>query len=362
MNVFTDLFASVIITSFNRYSNLVRLLVLLQKQTLSINQFEVIIINDGSSDETKKIISKLSTSYPLVYLEQAHNGPASARNKGLNYCKGEVVVFFDDDIEPMPECLEEHLKLHCDNKHNIVFGKTPVSPHNINKSNYPNPHGFPRIQLESLRYQHKQCLPWEYFITCNLSLRLEDIIRVNGFSPRFPFANYEDLELGYKLYLQNNGGSFIFNEEALAYHFHYRTFSEKVQWAVKNGLSRMIMLELHPELYERCLKVCHYNNGSYVNLLEVELMSLLEEAERYQRIIELEENILRFKEDNEELFKEYNREVKKMLIYYESLGVKIFKYGINSTMPKIAKEIALEYFQLIKGRDQKNHLRVINCI
>ncbi len=98
---------SVIIPTFNRAVLLKRALKSVYKQTLS--EYEVIVIDDGSTDDSAEMIQ---AEFPDVhYYYQSNSGVSSARNKGLDVAKGEWVAFLDSDDEWLPGKLEKQFSL-----------------------------------------------------------------------------------------------------------------------------------------------------------------------------------------------------------------------------------------------------------
>lgn len=98
-------FISIIIPTFNRCKTLKRALDSIVKQTYS--EYEIIIIDDGSTDETTEMIQKF---FPEVkYFYQTNSGVSAARNKGLTFAKGNWIAFLDSDDEWLPEKLESQI-------------------------------------------------------------------------------------------------------------------------------------------------------------------------------------------------------------------------------------------------------------
>lgn len=99
---------SIIIPVYNHAHTLERSLRTLEDQT--IQPKEVIIVNDGSTDNFNKVIENLKTTLPLQILEQDNKGANSARNFGLQSATGEYVIFWDADTIAQPYMLAKMLK------------------------------------------------------------------------------------------------------------------------------------------------------------------------------------------------------------------------------------------------------------
>ncbi len=91
-------FFSVVVTTYNRASLIMRALKSLVDQ--SENDFEALIIDDGSTDDTKKIVDTLvNHDHRFNYFLQEHAGSTAAKNNGLSLAKGEWLTFLDSDDE-----------------------------------------------------------------------------------------------------------------------------------------------------------------------------------------------------------------------------------------------------------------------
>jgi glycosyltransferase involved in cell wall biosynthesis len=103
---------SVVIPTYNRARILGRALDSVFAQT--VDDLEVIVVDDGSSDDTKGMIARYPR--PVTFLEQANAGPAAARNRALAIARGEFIAFLDSDDTYLPM----HLRAHLD-----VFARSP---------------------------------------------------------------------------------------------------------------------------------------------------------------------------------------------------------------------------------------------
>ena len=110
-----DLKISVIIPAYNAEKYLTETLDSVVSQTMSDSDYEIIIVNDGSSDHTADILEKYKNLYSnITVINKENGGPSSARNAGLDIASGEYIYFFDADdllinnsLEALYQCAEE---------------------------------------------------------------------------------------------------------------------------------------------------------------------------------------------------------------------------------------------------------------
>ena len=109
---------TVVIPTYNRYTLLKRAIISLYNQTYQPK--EIIVVDDGSTDETAKI----QNDFPqIVYIYQKNQGVSSARNKGIEKANCEWIAFLDSDDEFYPQKLQRQVKFHQKN-HNILISYT----------------------------------------------------------------------------------------------------------------------------------------------------------------------------------------------------------------------------------------------
>ncbi len=123
---------SVIIPSYNSASTIKKAIESIEKQTKYENILEIIIVDDGSTDETKEIIKKISCQNKKIkYFYQNNSGVSKARNTALSKCTGNYVAFLDSDDYWYPEKIEKQIKVILNNP-NIRFLGTDYSTYKNN--------------------------------------------------------------------------------------------------------------------------------------------------------------------------------------------------------------------------------------
>ena len=100
---------SVVIPCFNSESTIEKLLQQLGQQTLASDQYEIIVVDDGSDDKTPNLVCKFQNVY---LIQQDRSGPGNARMLGIKYAVGNYVLFLDSDLEVSNNLLEKHLSYH----------------------------------------------------------------------------------------------------------------------------------------------------------------------------------------------------------------------------------------------------------
>lgn len=272
--------ASFIIPTYNKKEFLELTLTSLRNQTYPSDKFEVIIIDDGSTDGTDKLFSDIFIHPPfrLAYIKQENAGRSVARNTGLAQAQGETIVFIDDDQIVPPKFLESHMRLHQHNRKLVVSGYRshvfsfvpidverqavlsylrnafkiedgisaikPGDPlitaddicRNFNKVvslSYGIDTDFERISKRYRDNLKSFFIPWIFFVTSNVSVGRNHLLEVGGFDENFTGWGVEDYELGYRLH--KYGIQYTLERDAISYHqFHPRNFIESRESELKN--------------------------------------------------------------------------------------------------------------------------------
>lgn len=228
---------SVVVATFNRSMGLRRLLEALKNQTIGPNRFEVIVVDDGSTDSTSRLLSTFTSPYRLRWFRQRNQGPAAARNAAIEAAIGDIIVTLDDDVIPAPDLLELHLAAHTGDQALAVIGRF-APPEDIGRLQPWVAWEFAGLERQ---YQAMTSGRWaptpRQFYTANSSVPRWAYLKAGMFDPLFRRA--EDVELAYRL--QDIGLQFRFLPEAVIQHSPDRTFEGWQRIASQYGFYDVIM-------------------------------------------------------------------------------------------------------------------------
>ncbi|MCX6340257.1 MAG: glycosyltransferase [Candidatus Aureabacteria bacterium] len=239
---------SVIIPTYNRKDILQKVLDAYKDQSLPQEQFEIIIIDDGSTDGTKESVAKASQTQPNIrYFHQPHGGPAKARNLGIEQAKGPIILFTGDDCIPDKHLLQEHLRLHKKGEAIAVLGHIDWHPDLeitpfMSYINIDTQFSYPRIK------EAPQNVPFGYFYTSNISIPKKYFELVGTFDTDFTEAVWEDVELGYRIW--KSGVRIVYNSQAITYHYHAVDIEDYIQRQLRAGKAAAVLYKKHPELID----------------------------------------------------------------------------------------------------------------
>ena len=191
-------FVSVVVPTYNRKDALKDCLDSLFNQSYPPETYEVIVIDDGSTDGTKEFLRGYSQRIPrLKYFTQSNKGPAAARNLGIRNSSGEIVCFTDDDCIADKEWIKNLVKAYADDKVGCVGGKIlPYKPTTL-LENYSHKTGI----LDQKKFSD-EIGP---VITSNTSYSKQILLDLKGFDENLNYGTLnvgEDLDLGIRAKLK----------------------------------------------------------------------------------------------------------------------------------------------------------------
>jgi glycosyltransferase involved in cell wall biosynthesis len=238
---------SVVIPTRNRSRLLDKTIEHIEAQTISRDQYEVIVIDNDSSDDTRRIIEKKSKAYSNIRSGfQEKPGAAGTRNTGLRLAKGKLVLFVDDDVHAEPSLIEAHWNRHLQKPTASFIGAVSI-PWGDTKEpfwRYLRDHRIFNPYTPS-----KGPIDFSYYHTCNVSTPTDVLLKVGGFNEAFSIYGMEDIELGYRL--EKAGSQMMFAPEAKAIHYRFPAYDEFIERCEQAGYSLGQLLTFHPELKKR---------------------------------------------------------------------------------------------------------------
>ncbi len=226
---------SVVIPTYNRLDRLKHVLRALDGQEYPREQFDVIVVSDGSSDGTHEYLQGVSTSFKLTTVIQENRGPAAARNQGIARASGEYVLFIDDDVVPVPTFIAEHMRYHAGDANTIVLGPMLSPPDFAYKPWVAWEQAMLMKQYMAMEGGAWQPTPRQFY-TGNTSLPRRYLLDAGGFDERYRRA--EDIELAYRL--EQFKLRFVFNPQAIGYHYAERSFGSWCQTPYAYGRNDVV--------------------------------------------------------------------------------------------------------------------------
>jgi glycosyltransferase involved in cell wall biosynthesis len=248
MSVATVLRCSVVIPTYNRAELLRRTLESLARQDLPKAAFEVLVVDDGSSDGTAEVVAGFSDRLDVRYFFQPDEGwrVAQARNVGIAHATGEVCVFVDSGVLLHSGCVRAHVETHEQASGPVaVCGYVYGFDNNdfdaeemIRTLDFDDPDATIEVLRETGRWadlrepfyaRHAYDLgrlpaPWVLYWTCNVSAPTDRLRAVGGFDEQFRSWGGEDIDLGYRLHL--DGVRFVLNRAASSIHYPHAKSSQ----------------------------------------------------------------------------------------------------------------------------------------
>lgn len=230
---------SLVIPTRNRAEILIQALSHLETLTYPRSKFEVLVVNDGSTDQTAEFLEKLQVGYRLRVFHRDGRGTSAARNHAIENASGSHILFIDDDVFPCRDLLEYHEEAHRGHLRRLVRG--PV----INIPKLPLPQEAP-----NLLYHYSQ----NYLCTSNASLRRSLLLEAGLFDENF--VRWEDAELGVRLKQLRVSRHFVLS----GYVYHLKPpipIESQLQYARNDGESAALLFRRYPSFRMRLRSGLH---------------------------------------------------------------------------------------------------------
>ena len=232
---------SVVIATHNRSALIRACLGSLEGQTAAAHEYEVVVVVDGSSDDTLSELGSLRPRYALTVLESDGIGASGARNAGAARARGRILLFLDDDEEAEPGLVSAHLDAHASGERIVGCGA-------ITRRVPPGADRFARLQADegNERISELAARPLNYWDCCggNMSLPREAFEQAGGFATDLPREN--DTEFAYRLHAI--GLPMVFVAAGIVCEYRTRPWAKMLEDAELRGRIAVELYRRHPPM------------------------------------------------------------------------------------------------------------------
>jgi glycosyltransferase involved in cell wall biosynthesis len=237
------MYISVVIPTYNRLPILQKSIAALEKQKFTdskIDDYEIVLVDDGSTDQTLSWIATNKAHLSHVkLLEQNHQGAAAARNLGVINATGDTIVFIDSDLVVTDSFLQSHadaLSLgEQEQQSDRLFTYGAV----INTNNFEDPTAEPYKITD---------FSAAYFATGNVAIARKWLEEAGLFDQGFQLYGWEDLELGIRL--KKLDLKLIKCPQAVGYHWHpafdLEQIPKMIEQEIQRGKMGVVFYQKHP--------------------------------------------------------------------------------------------------------------------
>lgn len=233
---------SVVLISWNQLPQLKVLLNQLLHQDFPRDRYEIIVVDDGSTDGTQEWLSAVDSAGLRKVLLSVNIGRSRARNRGLSICQNDIIVMIDGDHSVQRTFLAIHAARHA-NSRCVIAGTSKFVDHKDYRAlhHYLNNGGGEKLPVGTK-------LPGRYFRSGNCSLPRFLLNEIGLFDERISAWGGEDLELGKRI--EKSGVPIYSEPRALAIHHHLRPLPDLLQQLYAYGKNAVpLLVERHPELF-----------------------------------------------------------------------------------------------------------------
>jgi glycosyltransferase involved in cell wall biosynthesis len=233
-------FFSVVIPTYNRKPILEKCLKALENQQYDPAGYEVVVVDDGSTDGTVDWLQAEASTLPHVRLfQQKHLGPAAARNLGVEQATGDTIIFIDSDLVVTDQFLQAHATGLTEGARSLGHDRLFTYGRVINTCNFEEPTSEPYKLTD---------FSAAYFATGNVAIARTWLEQAGLFDTQFQLYGWEDLELGVRL--KQLGLVLIKCPDAVGYHWHPPFSLEQVPNLIDKEIQRgrmgVLFYQKHP--------------------------------------------------------------------------------------------------------------------
>ncbi|MBC2694138.1 MAG: glycosyltransferase [Desulfobacteraceae bacterium] len=224
---------SVIIPLYNAVCEIMTCLHALINQTYPKNNYEIIVVNDGSYDGSEKVVKMFEE---VILINQTHQGPGATRNNGASHAQGKIILFIDADCIAIPAWLEEMVKCFEEDSNIVgVQGAYKTDQKRLLAR-------FSQIEFEERFEMLKKKDAIDFIGSFSVGFKKEFFQEAGGFKSHLIMN--EDIDLSYRM--TEIGGRLIFNPSAVVYHQHRETLWKYVRLKFWRGYWRTLVYREFP--------------------------------------------------------------------------------------------------------------------
>lgn len=247
---------SVIVPAYDSRGTIASCLEALLHQSVPPDEYEIIVVDDGSSDGTGEIVRR----YDVTYLPQPYRGPAAARNLGVAQAAGDIVLFTDADCVPAADWIEKMSLPFDDDEIVGVKGTYQTRQRELMAR-------FVQLEYEDKYERMRKTRFVDFVDTYSAGYRRDVLLANDGFDTGFPGASVEDQELSFRL--SKRGYKMVFQPEAIVYHRHAADLTSYVRKKFRIGYWKVRVHARHPQ------KIVRDSHTPQVLKVQVVLMPIL---------------------------------------------------------------------------------------
>jgi len=289
---------SIVMPTFNRCDLLAQALPRYAASMVGLD-CELIVIDDGSTDETRQVLERFAREDDRVrFTTQPNCGPARARNTGASLATKDVVLFVGDDILPCDErFVRTHALLHARQPDDgfAVLGKVvwPTEWQSHVTAVMRHVQGASGEQFGYAHFRPYSILDWRFFYTCNVSVKRRIVAdwKRDGFSNDFPSAAFEDIEFAYRMYQRRQGLRIYFDPASRGDHHHLHTVRTFIDRQFAAGLMAAVFVKKHPAVardlaLDKLIALMKRRRDLARGLCVADLLSVIEGAKSFALLLE----------------------------------------------------------------------------
>lgn len=265
---------SIVVPTYNGAAKIPLLLESLLRQTFQ--DFELVVVIDGSNDGTEEILQPYHNRFKAYkIISQVNSGRSVVRNRGVSEASGDVLIFYDDDMEPDSDSVDRHNSFH-KNYEGMLVGN-PVEFMNSEKTDFQNYKArltsiWTKKYSEGLTQMDYSNL---FFTAANCSIAKNLFFAMEGFDERLTDA--EDYDFGYRA-LERKIPVF-FDKSNKAIHHDPITAEKYIQRLRLYGMAHSRLYELHPERkHNLTIKKSYWKRMLYRLMANPHLVKLIDKG------------------------------------------------------------------------------------